>query len=1073
MKPEDIRILEKYSSVYPNLNSKEFTKEWASKFEIVSILKNSVQDSFYHQKIEAMFMSPFTPYESMLFAHDVGTGKTCLVSLLVENFKKASFGKFKPAIVLVPNDVLVDKYYFEIEKICTQNEYTQEKADELKKSENLVSTEFAKRNRMHQLIRTVYEIDTYTKFIQKYSDRISSLDNRNIFIDESHKLRPQSGKKDDMYSKIWKILTKTKNTRKYLLSATPMTDSAAEFASQMNLILPLSDQLPTGSQFFSKYFSSGKLQNTSDLIDKVKFRISYLRGLSSNTRRIYEGITEPFTDHTKVYPCVLSELQAKAVQEATKLKVVQKKGLIEKEQTEGGVAHKVTISASEFCFPILENGKLVRLDPHGFDNNVDLKMQKYVYKKNSDLFLYFLNTDTLFERIRKLRVLSAKWAKIVSDIFEFPDQKIFIFNKSVTSGGGMVNFMLILRTFFSSFPDNTPGCEFVTSFPRNPKPHRFTVVSSNPATLHRDSEISKFISSVNDPKNMYGEYVQIILAGEKIEVGVNLLDFRRFYDTQPHWNFASADQGMGRIFRPNSHLNFPPEKNFVILFRMMSVFPESLKNPKKSTKSVTKKHQMFQTVENESQGYPANESYLTQGYTEGMDPSVYQIAEEKEKDIVQIRRLMKKVSWDCPILYSVNVRNTDTPESRECDYTQCNFTCHNFPQKYISKESDVWKYQLDRFKENNLTYSIYYNSQIINKILPEFYKLWKRKSFWSFEEISDVLQINFYELWNLVFYLNLNFISVRDAFGFESKLEILPNGIQLKTNTNFVNIKTSLLNCVETDSYLECLDYLSQFLTPEKISGLSKVNVFTSILLGEKALEIYLAGVNEKQKEVCSVLIENIRIRKINSYEYVHPMYNIEFSERSDYKVNIQPNGNTRVYNLKMGGWYTPYTSINTEGERSLLSSYEKAKPLFSTPNVSEKAQEKKSELDIAKESSPWGVVGFTDTNEKFKIWVRDERGDKRKNKGKVCTTYSKEEFAKIMIRIEFYSEFEETNVNPESVVIENPELDFSGLSEKQIRQTKTMIDYLFPRKTTKPTVCKKLQEYLEAHGAYVNLNET
>ena len=75
-----------------------------------------------------------------------------------------------------------------------------------------------------------------------------------IVIDEIHNIRVQSKeKKLNIYNEFHKFLHNVSGCKTILMSGTPMKDSPTEIADVMNLILPLSQQLPTGKTFHSTF----------------------------------------------------------------------------------------------------------------------------------------------------------------------------------------------------------------------------------------------------------------------------------------------------------------------------------------------------------------------------------------------------------------------------------------------------------------------------------------------------------------------------------------------------------------------------------------------------------------------------------------------------------------------------------------------------------------------------------------------------------------------------------------------------------------------------------------------------
>ena len=163
---------------YPNINSDTFSYDLAKRKEFQDNVLESEEhyqgEALKHQKLEATYISPSTTYQNMVMVHGTGTGKTCLASLIVENFKHTLVDNRprKPAIILVPNNTLLENFVKEVYEICTNNIYFSSEKDANPK----------------KLISKTYQIMKYIEFSNKisttsdedikkiYSDRVFILD---------------------------------------------------------------------------------------------------------------------------------------------------------------------------------------------------------------------------------------------------------------------------------------------------------------------------------------------------------------------------------------------------------------------------------------------------------------------------------------------------------------------------------------------------------------------------------------------------------------------------------------------------------------------------------------------------------------------------------------------------------------------------------------------------------------------------------------------------------------------------------------------------------------------------------
>ena len=209
-----------------------------------------------HQEFVRRFLSGHTPYNSILLWHDVGTGKT-ISSIAAAEALKGFHGSFRRALVLLRSPLFFPNFKNELEKIAP--EYGSDNPDP------------KQRNReRNKLVSAYYDLDTFrvfSKTVRALSDeRIKELySNRVIIIDEVHNLRSDAEEEEkkeeeeDVYDVLWKFLHTVENCKIILLSATPIKDSAHEFAAIMNLILPVDQQFDTEREFTRRYLGDSFL----------------------------------------------------------------------------------------------------------------------------------------------------------------------------------------------------------------------------------------------------------------------------------------------------------------------------------------------------------------------------------------------------------------------------------------------------------------------------------------------------------------------------------------------------------------------------------------------------------------------------------------------------------------------------------------------------------------------------------------------------------------------------------------------------------------------------------------------
>jgi hypothetical protein len=260
-----------------------------------------------NQRFLKNFISPNTPYNSILLYHSVGTGKTCTAISIAEQFSKV-FNK-KHLVLVSPN--IKDnfrKQIFDVSKLvisqdrefksaqCTGTKYV-----------NLIQdiytlTQDAIEKKAKKLVNNRYEFKGYMELSNDYDRDYNKVfgketikkekknqlfdmvlnekySNRVIIIDEVHNLRSLNTDNEKVLpAKLEHILRVAENVKLILLTATPMFNDVMEIIWLVNIML-LNDKKPmlSTNDVFDKegrITKEGKIR----LYDATRGRISYLKG---------------------------------------------------------------------------------------------------------------------------------------------------------------------------------------------------------------------------------------------------------------------------------------------------------------------------------------------------------------------------------------------------------------------------------------------------------------------------------------------------------------------------------------------------------------------------------------------------------------------------------------------------------------------------------------------------------------------------------------------------------------------------------------------------------------------------
>lgn len=504
---------------YPYKKSKEFNNSiehlkefYELKADENSIIDNSnkkVQENtrWKHQELNARYAGPNTAFNEELMYHTPGTGKTCgAIAVVEDTFKKqiAENRPLKKALIIVPNEALENQWKEQIAFRCSSGDYIPEHY--FSEDPETKLTELEKTKRLNKLINEHYIIKTKDSFgnaIKKMSDRqIQQIYNNIIvIIDEAHNLKDKD-KKKDYYNDYHRFLHLISG-KKLLLTGTPMVDQANEIAGLLNLILPLDQQLETGSNFDKEYLTKTvELQNKDKLIKRLRGYISYINAGGNFPKRIDKGETV-WTDYIKSYVTDMSDIQLQGYKKAFEKDKKQKKGFYDN-------------SAEAINFVYYDN-----------INNT------YLWGKEAGNLLmnktgksYKLNPKYSNDLLKNLKKYSSKLYTIYKIAKRFPQDPIFLYNNRVSGASGAIFQGLIL---------NALGIK--------------TRVITGDETGKQKGDIRKIF---NSPENRKAEKIQIIIGTKTISEGTSFTTARRSISISPWWNSAVTEQAISRAIRADS-----------------------------------------------------------------------------------------------------------------------------------------------------------------------------------------------------------------------------------------------------------------------------------------------------------------------------------------------------------------------------------------------------------------------------------------------------------------------------------------------------------------------------------------
>lgn len=499
---------------YPNIEDSDFNVSIKSKHEFRKPTIENKEDFpskkgelFSHQVLISRLMSSRTPYDGVLLMHEMGTGKTCSASAIIQQVRSENNG-IDNFIYVAKNKSLLDNFDDEFRGKCTVDDYSQ----------------FKKLNQIG-----IQKL-TYDSFVKTYQPKSPS--NCVIIIDEIHNIRGKNSYEDKgTYGSFYKILKQVTNAKIILLSGTPIIDKPNEIASVMNLILPENKKLPIGSDFDKRFIDkNGKITETQELIEAFSGRISYIKSLGSVVRKVFIGDKPDTLKHFVIDSSDMSQEQTDGYTDALK-------------NDEDGASPAFSNS--------LQAGDIVIEGKYG------------VKLKN-----LFLKGNTYDEKIKDLEKYSSKYASSIRTILTARKEgkNVFVFNKHV-DGGGLKMFASILKKF--GFTEATKSG--IDKIDKEANRFLLLTGAGGVETTALEriggssvkgwgSDLGLAVKRFNNEDNVNGKMIGVVLASEAISEGYSFNNVQVIDIHSPWFNFQKISQVISRGIRAGSHRGIIKQK---------------------------------------------------------------------------------------------------------------------------------------------------------------------------------------------------------------------------------------------------------------------------------------------------------------------------------------------------------------------------------------------------------------------------------------------------------------------------------------------------------------------------------
>uniref|UniRef100_A0A6C0AXD1 Helicase ATP-binding domain-containing protein n=1 Tax=viral metagenome TaxID=1070528 RepID=A0A6C0AXD1_9ZZZZ len=785
-------------SLYPNIDDNKFnlkisnkeefskTKKGEAKFDNIEEYSNNMACEFTellpHQVFVKNFLSIFTPYNSLLLFHGLGTGKTCSSIGISETMRVylKNLGIVKKILIVATPNIQDNfkKQLFDENKLketngvwnlksCVGNNLLNEiKVNKYSSKKTIIA-------QINKIIEDGYEFIGYTKLShlieqKKAEKKLNSyFDNRLIIIDEVHNIRvSEDSESKKIASNLFYLVKNISTLKLLLLSATPMFNSYKEIIWITNL-MNLNDGRPIieEKEIFDKegdflIDENGEEVGKKKFIRKITGYVSFVRGENPFTfpYRIFPyqfDNNRSFLNESIVYPRIqfnndsiiqhLEHVDVYNIGVGSYQKIIYEKiisGLLNKnkDDEEGNKVEKlgynkmqVPLEALNIVFPIQDIEEEIEDETINSFVGKD-GLSKIV--KNVDKFPYVYEDKYLNETNKKsifapdnIQQYSEKINSIVESILN--NEGITLVYSQYLYGGLLPLALALEEVGFKRFTKKTTllSSDYISKHRIIPKKtingKQLTYAMITGATTSISSQNSIEIKNTASEENKDGDIIKVVLISRAGSEGIDLKNIRSIHIMEPWYNMNRIEQIIGRGVRNCSHRLLPYKKRNVLIY----LYGTSYEN--KSNELV-----------------------------EGIDLYLYRISEIKAIKIGAVTRILKETAVDCLLSSEYNdlsidkldtkteqlfanqkqisIDIGDKPFSAICDYMEsCSYNCISLNDS----DNDITNINFDDDDDsaNKDTLDEFHVLNNINQLVFNIKILFKEKHFYYYEEIINKL----------------------------------------------------------------------------------------------------------------------------------------------------------------------------------------------------------------------------------------------------------------------------------------------------------------------------------------------
>lgn len=896
-------------------------------------------DKSSFQYLMSHYLSYRTPYKSLLLYYSVGVGKTCSAITIAESLlvNHNSYEESKIWVVLpgaikegFKNQIfdamrMID--FSTISNQCTGDTYV--KLSQISKETDMKVVE----KRIKKLIKSRYSFFTYEGFANfidsNYKDKQKIVKDKVIIVDEAHNIRSTSTGTDEddenkrVYNALIDVCQSGINNRLIFLTATPMYNEPTDIYNLFYLLLLNDKRLHLYDDNLKLFDNDNNLYSSSQKFISMMASnyISYLRGknpfnfafkLSPKLSGIpvleapipFKENGDPIDANDKDWIAnidngiVLSKLGKKQIEFLkVKQQIEEEKGQHNNFNSEQpmNLVYDKSVGKEGFNNFFIRQGEGEQI------------IVKYATKYN----------NALVPDENNLGIYSGKFLKIIN-LIKNSKGIVVVYSKFKWSGVVPLAIALEHLGFTREGTQNLLSNPYIhekVEYDKIKSP-KYAILSSSDPEVMGNTTIDGLMTKINNPANMNGELVKVVLMTPVAGEGLNFQNIREIHITDPWYHFNKIDQIIGRGIRNCSHKRLPVKDRNVTVFMHCSI----------------------NGMENETN-----------------DIHAYRIASRKLYQSFVVDEVIRNNAIDCSLFKSINFFPKSMFKLGDIDITTSQGKTIKYKLGDDEKYKPICRVNLEEIKENSNGFREETYKHLAISIQSKLKKLileliHKKQRFIPFKELKEYF--DFVDIKILMHSIKISIYpnSIIDD------IILLPHqdGIHIIDIIQDNPLRLQLISDVDNE-VSEVVEVKNDFYT--KIQGLEKINYYNAIIA------LYLSLDEITFKTLINKIFKSKTLNKIDSF--IEDCFVKE-------GIIITPN---EIPSIPTTNKYLGFINIFNEDFEPLLYNYDDG---INHKSLNQKQiQQLKSNRilikppdDFMKETNAWGLIipTFADKEKKLKI---------------------------------------------------------------------------------------------------------